>query len=103
MKHIVRLSWVESVGTVDFPIVNQHLKVNVGEVGLVDTDVPVGTAVFDFVVDGDVDVYCELTASNAALTSDPAMLNFHTPAFPPVPTTPDAPTGLAVEFIGTQE
>ena len=103
MKHIARLSWVESVGTEAFPIVNQHLKVNVGENTLVDSDVPVGVAVFDFVVDAEVDVHCELLASNSVFSSDVAVLDFHTPAFPPVATKPDAPSNMAVEFVGTQE
>lgn len=103
MKHLVRLHWVESAGSPDFPIANQHLVVKVADSVLVDTDVAVGTNVFDFAVDAEVDVHCELTASNNFLTSAPAVLDFRTPAFPPVPTVPDAPTNFTFELVGTQE
>lgn len=103
MKHVVRLSWVESVGTVDFPIVSQKLVVKVSDGESHEVDIPVGTNVFDFLANAEVEVHCELTASNAVFTSDAAVLDFKTPAFPPVPTKPDAPTDFKVEFLGTKE
>lgn len=96
MKHIVRLSWVESVSVVD----HQHLTVDVAGV---DVDVPVGVNTFDFVCDPEVHVHCELTAVGE-LVSDAVVLDFDTPAFPPPPPVkPEAPTAFAFEIVGTQE